>query len=61
LFFSQGKFGYLAKEKFIEKLMSDFDKADKDGNGQIDFMEFLRTKWEDGKGIAFLLMMYLLK
>lgn len=31
-------------------MMADFDKADKDGNGQIDFMEFLRTKWDNGKG-----------
>jgi Ca2+-binding EF-hand superfamily protein len=33
------------KAEFLHKMMSDFDKADLDGDGNIDFSEYVRKVW----------------
>lgn len=35
------------KEEFIRRMMEDFDKADLNGDGKIDFSEYVRKVWDD--------------
>jgi Ca2+-binding EF-hand superfamily protein len=34
------------KEIFVAGMLRTFDEADKDGDGNMDFVEFLRQQWE---------------
>ena len=35
------------QEKFVREMMEDFDCADLDGNGSMDFSEYIRQVWSD--------------
>ena len=35
------------QEKFVREMMEDFDRADLDGNGSMDFSEYIRQVWSD--------------
>ena len=35
------------QEKFVREMMEDFDRADMDGNGNMDFSEYIRKVWSD--------------
>ncbi len=34
-------------EEFVQKMMADFDRADQNGDGGLDFGEYLRKIWSD--------------
>ncbi len=38
------------QELFIDKMMEDFDKADLDGDGSMDFSEYVRKVWGEMEG-----------
>ena len=43
---------------FVERMLSIFDAADLDGNGSIDFSEFIKNEWQVStteKGVKFTL------
>ena len=45
--------------KFVERMLSIFDAADLDGNGSIDFSEFIKNEWQVSiteKGVKFTLL-----
>ena len=35
------------QEKFVREMMEDFDRADMDGNGSMDFSEYIRKVWSE--------------
>ena len=35
------------QEKFVREMMEDFDRSDLDGNGSMDFSEYIRQVWSD--------------
>ena len=35
------------QEKFVREMMEDFDRFDLDGNGSMDFSEYIRQVWSD--------------
>ena len=35
-----------AEEEFVEKMLKVFDAADLDGDGSIDFSEFIKNEWQ---------------
>lgn len=37
----------LSKQKFMQEMMADFDKADLNGDQNIDFSEYIRLIWKD--------------
>ena len=39
-------FGFQDEEEFIQKMLSVFDEADLDGDGSIDFSEFIKNEWQ---------------
>ena len=41
------------KQTFVDEMLKSFDQADKDGDGNIDFMEFIREQWEGRPGENF--------
>ncbi len=42
------------KQTFVDEMMKTFDQADKDGDGNIDFMEFIKEQWEGRPGVNFI-------
>ena len=35
------------QEKFVREMIEDFDRSDLDGNGSMDFSEYIRQVWSD--------------
>jgi len=43
---AKNDFQFQGEEEFIQKMLSVFDEADLDGNGSIDFSEFIKNEWQ---------------
>ena len=41
------------KQVFVEEMLRSFDNADKDGDGKLDFLEFLRQQWEGKSDLSY--------
>ena len=49
------------QEKFVREMMEDFDRSDLDGNGSMDFSEYIRQVWSDEtqvRNICFFLLSF---
>ena len=41
------------KQVFVDEMLQSFDKADQDGDGKLDFLEFLRQQWEGKNDLSY--------